>query len=68
MKRTLAVLALAAGIGLAVPAVAVAQEPEPPVTNCDPFSCLFVIPVGPFGPFEFVIFPNGLGSPPTPTP
>lgn len=66
MRRAVILLAMVAGIGVAGPAVAVAQQPapEPPVTNCDPFSCLFVIPVGPFGPFEFVLFPNGLGSPP----
>lgn len=66
MRRVPTVLALAAGMALAAPGVALAQEP--PVGNCDPFSCLFVIPIGPFGPFEFVIFPNGLGSPPAPTP
>lgn len=59
MKRAVAVAALAAGLAVAVPGVASAQE-QPP-TNCDPFSCLFVIPVG---PFEIVLFPNGLGSPP----
>lgn len=70
LRRVGATLGITAVMALAVPAVALAQQPtpEPPVTNCDPFSCLFVIPVGPFGPFEFVLFPNGLGSPPAPTP
>lgn len=73
MKRILTALALAAGIGLATPVVAMAQEPEPPAeVNCFPLLsslvCHIPVNVGPFGPFEFVILPNGLGSPPAPTP
>lgn len=59
IRRALVVTGLTGLMGLGLTASAQAQE-QPP-TNCDPFSCLFVIPIG---PFEIVLFPNGLGPPP----
>lgn len=71
MRRTFAALGLTVALGLAVPGVAMAQEPAPPAeVTCLPLLsslvCYIPINVGPFGPF--VLFPNGLGSPPVPTP
>lgn len=77
MRRRLTVTAMVAAFALAAPAVAVAQEPEPEPpaeVNCFPLLsslvCHIPVNVGPFniGPFgPFVLFPNGLGSPPAPT-
>jgi hypothetical protein len=71
MRRTVAALGLATAMLIAVPGVALAQEPTPPAeVTCLPLLsslvCYIPVNVGPFGPFIF--FPNGLGSPPPATP
>lgn len=66
-QRVLAVLATTVALGLAVPASAVAQEPDPPPTevNCSPFSIFCGLQIG---PFYFDILPGGSVFPPPPPP
>lgn len=40
MRKVLTAVVLAGSLALMIPGVAMAQEPAPPVANCDPFSSI----------------------------